>query len=483
MKAVLLIPPSKHSKNVARDLVYGCWCKGKRIAGIQFPPVSQLIVVTTLIKYGHECDLLDAAALNLTKEETINKISNYDFVIMLTSTMTINEDAEFLTFIKNKNSKVKTIVYGAHPTFMPRYTLCKQGIDFIVQREPEYIIRDLIACLKEGDDSYRAIKGIGYKVGDEIAINEPYPFIENLDALPIPDRTLLLKTIDYFNPIVKRMPFTTMFTSRGCPGRCTYCTSPPFYGTTYRARSAESVIEELEIVHKQGYKEVFFRDEMFTTDKDRVVKICEGILQKNLDITWIASTRVGVIDEELISLMKRAGCHMLRFGVESGSQEILNNVKKGVKVEQIESDFELTHKYYMDTHAHCMVGMPGETENSLRQTLKFIKKIDPTIVSFGVCTPYPGTKLFDLVVEKHPEIGDGSDCDLAKLHTQSFYNEVYTDLSTEQLNAWIKKIYWEFYFRPTYLFRWLGRVNSLSEFKRLSLAASQVIDFVFTGRE
>ena len=483
MKSVLIIPPSKHTKNVARDLVYGCWCKGKRIAGIQFPPVSQLIVVTTLKKYGHECDLLDAAAMGLTLEETIERTRDYKFIIMLTSTMTVNEDAEFASKIKGSDTDKISIFYGAHPTFMPKYTLAKDGIDFIVQREPEFIIKDLLSALKENNDSYKQVNGIGYKEGDAIIINDPYPFIKNLDDLPIPDRSLLVQDIDYFNPIVKRMPFTTMFTSRGCPGRCTYCTSPPFYGTTYRARSAENVIEELDIISKSGYKEIFFRDEMFTTDKQRVIDICEGILSKNLDLTWIASTRVGAVDKDLMKLMKSAGCHMLRYGVESGVQEILNTVKKGIKVEQTIKDFELTHKYKLDTHAHCMLGMPGETEETIKQTLKFVKKIDPTIITFGICTPYPGTKLFEQVLEKYPDVGDGSNCDLEKLHTNSFYNEVYTDLSNQQLNHWIKKIYRSFYFRPIYILKWLNRINSVGEFKRVSMAAAHVVDFAFLGKE
>lgn len=483
MKTVVLIPPSKHTKNVARDLVYGCWCKGKRIGGIKFPPVSQLIVVTTLRKYGHDCDLLDAAALQMPFEELSEKIKDYKFLIMLTSTMTVNEDTEIVSELKKTNPDLTSIFYGAHPTFMPKYTLAKNGVDFIVQREPEFILKDLLNALKESDDSFKNVKGIGYRDNETDMINEPYPFIENLDDLPIPDRSLLLEGIDYYNPIVKRMPYTTMFTSRGCPGRCTYCTSPPFYGTTYRARSAESVLEELELIAKEGYKEVFFRDEMFTTDRKRVAQVCEGILEKNLDLTWIASTRVGAADEELLKLMKKAGCHMLRFGVESGVQDILNTVKKGIKIEQTIHDFKLTHKYSLDTHAHCMLGMPGETEDTIKQTLKFIKKIDPTIITFGICTPYPGTRLFDEVLQVHPEVEDGSQCDLTRLHTNAFFNDVFTDLSNEQLNKWMKKIYREFYFRPGYLLKWMTRINSLGELQRVTMAAAQVVDFSFFGKE
>ncbi|MGH9388622.1 MAG: B12-binding domain-containing radical SAM protein, partial [Vicinamibacteria bacterium] len=283
MKVLVLIPPSKFARNVARDLVYGCWCKGKRIAGIQFPPISQLTVVTVLREAGHDAQILDAAALGLSIEAIEERIAQgYDAALVLTSTLTIGEDAAILARVKRARPGLRTAVWGSQPTFMPGGTLLREGIDFIIQRESEFVIRDLIAALERGDGSHRSVKGIGYMDGDQAVVNPPYPFIPNLDALPIPDRSLLPKSVDYFNPIVKRLPFTTMFTTRGCPAKCTFCQSPPFYGDRVRFQSAKRVVDEMEAVEKQGYKEIFFRDEIFTASRKRVQEICRLILERGV---------------------------------------------------------------------------------------------------------------------------------------------------------------------------------------------------------
>ncbi len=482
MKVLMLIPPSKFAKNVARDLIYGCWCKGKRIGGIKFPPISQLLVVTYLRKNGINADILDASALQVGMNELLNIISKYNMIIMLTSTMSINEDAMFLSSLKLVKRSLKTVVYGSHPTFMPQYTLQREGIDFVIFREPEEVLKNLIYALKEGKD-LKKVKGIGYKEDGKIVITEQASLIENLDILPIPDRRLLPKDIDYYNPVVKRIPYTTMITSRGCPGRCIFCSVPFFYGNSIRWMSVDRVMAEIGEVVSMGYKEIFFRDEMFTADRDRVMEISEKIIKKGYDIKWICSTRADKVDEEMLKLMKKAGCHMIRVGVESGSQKVLNNIKKGITIEQVERLFKLTNKLGIDTHAHLMVGMPGETIEDVNKTIKFIKKINPTIITAGVCTPYPGTELFNIVVKKDPSIKDGSDSDLSRLHTTAFYNEYFSNMTKEQINKSVRRIYKSFYLRPIYLLRWVPRLTSIDELRRVTLAAVNVVDFIFRGDE
>ena len=175
MKTITLIPPSKHSKNVARDLVYGCWCKGKRIAGIQFPPVSQALVTTVVRDAGHDARLLDAAALMLSMDEMKDEFrrEQVDVCIMLTSTMTIVEDAETLAQLKEVNPNMRTILSGSQATFMPQATLARPGVDFIVQREQEWIIRDLVNALQERR-CYTRVNGIGYKnAKGKVVLNPP----------------------------------------------------------------------------------------------------------------------------------------------------------------------------------------------------------------------------------------------------------------------------------------------------------------------
>lgn len=477
MRIMLLIPPSRFSKNVVRDLIYGCWCKGKRIARIQFPPISQLQIVTLLRNSGHDAILYDAPALNRDIGDIKKEITKYDVVIILTSTVTINEDAEILSELKMSNSRLKTICYGSHPTFMPQQSLEKKCIDIVVRKEPEFIIRDLINKFSDGSDSWKKIYGISFKENGNIVSNPNYPFIENLDIFPIPDRTLLPKGIVYFNPVVKKLPFTTMFTSRGCSSRCIFCTANSFYGNSTRFQSADRVVEEMQLLELQGHREIFFRDEVFTASKQRVIDICKKIKMKRINLSWICSSRIDSVDLEILRLMKRAGCHMIRFGVESGAQEILNNLKKDITIEQTQRSFGWAHKVGIDTHAHLMIGSPGETQGTIDRTLRFVKKINPTIVTFGICTPYPGTELFLRVLQRYPQANDGSTCDLKRLHTKAFFNEAFTEISSKTLEQIIRKAYRIFYLRPSYFIKWLRKIRSIDELKRVISAGLSVIDF------
>ena len=286
--------------------------------------------------------------------------------------MTFREDTEFLARAKTENPALMSAVFGSHPTFMPRYSLVPESVDFIIRHEPEYILRDLAAALERKDDSWKGVKGMGYRVSRQSAvgsrqsrdkessnfnlqssivehedqgpdtgnrepetgefdyvINEDYPFIEDLDELPFPEVDLLPKDIHYFNPIVKRLPYITASTSRGCPARCRFCTAPAFDGKRLRFQSADYVIEQLEYFMSKGFREVYYRDDTFFVNKKRDLAVCEKILEKNLDITWLANARIGMIDKETMALAKKAGCHTIKFGVESGVQEILDKSAPG----------------------------------------------------------------------------------------------------------------------------------------------------------
>ncbi|HOX37968.1 MAG TPA: radical SAM protein [Candidatus Brocadiia bacterium] len=481
IRALILVPPSKFTKNVPRDLVYGCWCKGKRIAGIQFPPLTSVMVATIIRADGGQADFLDAAAEGLTVQDVTRRAADYSLVGMLTSTMTVNEDAEFLNALKAGNPGLKTVVFGSHPTFLPKHTLAKPGIDIAARGEFDYIVRDLARAMLKGDDSWQSIPGISFRRDGQVVDNPAYPLIQNLDGMPFADRKLLPKGVDYFNPIVKRVPFTTSYTTRGCPGLCVYCSSPRFYGRKIRYRSAANIFEELKEITGMGYREVFFRDEFFPVKKSRTMELCDMILSAGMDLTWICSARVGSVDRESMIAMKKAGCHMIRFGVESGSQAVLDKVKKGITLEETRETFRWIHEVGLDTHAHMMIGMPGETAETIEQSIRFAIEIDPTIVTFGITTPYAGTDIYDELAATHPEIGDASECDLSRLHTQGFFNQHFCDLDGPQLSDAVKRAYRKFYLRPSYMLRWLMRIKSADELRRVTLAGTKVFDFAIRG--
>jgi len=305
----------------------------------------------------------------------------------------------------------------------------------------------------------------------------------DLDDLPIPDRTLLPPGADYFNPVVKRLPYATMQTSRGCPGRCIYCTAPTFYGNKYRFRSVEKVIEELHEVKRLGFREVFFRDETFTVMKKRVLAICDAMVAEGLDLSWIANGRVDMVDREMMEAMKRAGCHMLKFGIETGDDEMLRTYKKGTTCRQAIDAMREARRAGLATHAHVIFGGPGETTVKMEKTIEFVKALKPSTASFGILTPYPGTRLFDMVAEKRPEILDGSESNMANLHTQGFYSRDICEESGEALSKTVVRAYRKFYLRPSYLARRLVSSRSLEEFMIQAIAGMNILTFALTGRK
>jgi radical SAM superfamily enzyme YgiQ (UPF0313 family) len=477
MKVLVVNPPTKYTKNVIRDLIYGCWCKGRRIGGAKVPPLNLLYIAAVLTEDDHRVRFLDALAERRSASDVIKEAETQDLLVISTSTMSFREDTELLDAVKKRNPSIRTLIFGSHPTFQPHSCLEDRNIDIIVRGEPEFVIRDTVRALEKGT-SLGDIKGIGFRDGDSPILTGSNPPISNLDELPIPDRALLPRDVDYFNPLAKRVPYTTLMTSRGCSGNCNFCTVPPFYGNKVRYRSAESVLQELETLEGLGYREVWFRDETFTLLKKRNQKIFEGMKKRDLGLTWICNSRVDTIDREAMALMKAAGCHTIKFGVESGVQEILDNLQKGITIEQTERVFRWAHEVGMDTHAHVMLGSPGETRETIEKTIEFVKKIDPTTATFGICTPYAGTELFKNVLGEHPEIEDGSRIHFGGLHTESFFNEYFTDLEKGELEHYVRIAYRRFYLRPQYLLKWLKRIRDIEEFRRVSLAGANVIGFL-----
>lgn len=476
MKILILNPPSKTTKNYVRDLIYGSWCKGKRIGGAKSPPLNLLYVATVLKNDGHKIEFLDALAEQRTLNYVINYAKDCDVVIIPTSQMSFYEDINVLSALKENNQRIKTIVFGSQPTFFPEEALDKEVVDIIVKREAELAIRDFIKLFEKRNNGWKKVRGIGFKEGKKNIINPDYPFID-VNELPIPDRSLLPKKVDYFNPLIKRIPYTTAMTSRGCSGICTFCNVPNFYGKTDRCMTAERVIKEIKEIVKLGYKEIWFRDETFTAFPERNKKICEWIIKNKIDITWIANARINMITKDMMSLMKKAGCHMIKFGVESGVQCILNNVKKGITIEKTREVFKWAHEIGIDTHAHVMVGMPGDTKETIETTINFVKKIDPTTATFGICTPYAGTPLLNEVISKDPSIKDGSTLSKIQLHVEAYYNKCYTKVSDKDLKKYVKNAYRSFYFRPSYILKWLGRIKNVDELRRVVLAGANIFSF------
>lgn len=482
LRILVINPKTSHAKNIVRDVLYGCWCTGKRIGGASVPPFALLQIATVLRDDGNQVAFLDAQAEQKEIDAVLPLVESIDLVACSTSTMSFQEDADYLRRLKSHNPNLKTLIFGSHPTFMPQYALSHAGVDIIVRHEPEYIVRDLCRAMRSRGD-WQGTRGIGFRDNNkQIQLTQEYPFIEDLDELPLPDVTLLPPGIDYFNPIVRRLPYMTVSTSRGCPGKCTFCTAPYFDGKKVRFQSLDYMKRLTRYLVHEGYREIYFRDDTFFVDKRRDHAYCRWLMDEKIDVTWLGNARVSMIDEETMTLARQAGCHTVKFGIESGSQEILDRIKKGYKVEEAHNVFDVANRIGLNTHAHVMIGNPGDTLETIKGTVEYVKQLNPTTATFGICTPYPGTPLFAEVAKAHPEIKDGTASDLSKLHTEGLYNELYCDVSKEDLGKMSPWAYRRFYLRFGYLLNFaFSQVRSIDDIKRVTLAGTRVLDFMFRG--
>lgn len=483
LRILVLNPKTSAQKNVVRDVLYGCWCAGKRIGGGTVPPFSLIQIATVLRNDGQEVEFLDAQAEQIPFERVRQRLEDASLLIASTSTMSFREDADYLLALKRALPQLKTVVFGSHPTFMPHYTLAHPGVDFIVRHEPEWAIRDLCRRLRAAE-RWQDLPGIGYRDDrGEPIINPPYPWIEDLDALPYPDLDFLPRDVHYFNPLIRRMPYMTATTSRGCPGRCIFCTAPAFDGKKMRFQSFDHVMGMLRYFASKGIREIYFRDDTFFVHRERDRAICRQIMKEKIDLTWLANARVNAIDEETMRLAREAGCHTIKFGIESGDQAILDGIKKGYRIEEAYSVFATAHRLGLNTHAHVMLGNPGDTHETIEKTIEFVKALKPTTATFGICTPYPGTPLFEELAKSHPEIRDGSASDLSKLHVEGLYNEFYCNLKKEELARLVPYAYRRFYLRPSVFWNFAtSQIRGWEDIKRILLAGTRVLDFMFRGK-
>jgi anaerobic magnesium-protoporphyrin IX monomethyl ester cyclase len=477
MKLFILNMGNEKGENISRDTLYGAWCKGKKVGYAEYPPLALLSINTLLNKNKFPTEFLDAQGEKINHDELLVKYNweDFDYLITQTSTMTFLSDLKLLKSIKEKNKNIKFIVCGSHVTFMPEKSLDNDVIDYIVKYEPEEIILELLT--NENKDS---IKGIGYRKDGKIVIN-PNAEAVNFEETPIIDREPILG-IKYYNPLVKEEKWTTIETTRGCPARCTFCTAPYFFGKVIRKRKILDIFEEMKYLKNLGYKEIIFRDEVFTFDKKRVSELCNLLIDNRVKIKWICNGKIGMGDKTLMRLMKKAGCHLILYGVESGSQKILDNIKKDITLEDTRDTFRWAKEIGMETHAHFMIGCPGETEETLKETISFAKELKPTTVAFGILTIYPGTELYDEIKDKLPSDWDGTEAEISKLHTKSFESKMLTDLKPEVIEKYLIKAYKEFYTRPGYLLDRLSNIGSLHEAYTLGKSGMGVLWMVLTKK-
>lgn len=322
-------------------------------------------------------------------------ISKYapDVVGITVVTGTFPSALQVASIIKECNPKSLVVTGGPHPTILPDETVKQKNIDFVVRGEGEIALLELIRAIEKHDyDSFEKIDGLSFKKNGEIIHNRPRQFIQDLDSLPFPARHLSL-----FPELHLPREMGVMISLRGCPFDCDFCGAKNIWTRKVRYRSIDNVADEIKhIMRNYKNKEFLFWDDSFTANKKRTLDLCQKLTQEKFGIIWSCITRADILDEELIRIMKKAGCSRVDIGIESGSERILKLINKKITIEDVLRTSQLLKNSGLDWGAFFMVGFPYETKQDVLKTKELMQKLKPTNMVLSIYTPFPGDKLFDV---------------------------------------------------------------------------------------
>jgi radical SAM superfamily enzyme YgiQ (UPF0313 family) len=410
-----------------------------------FIPLGLAYLGAVAEKAGHQIKVIDCQAEKLNYETFRSRIAETpsDFIGATSTTLLYKSAMKILTIAKETQPNAVTAVGGSHVTFWDENALKEYpAVDIIVRGEGENTIIELAEKLEAGA-KLEGVLGITYRDDKTIRRNPDRPYIKDLDSIPFPAHHLM--PLDKLKHNGKLL--VPLVSSRGCVYWCDFCSTVRMFGRGYRMRSAKNVVDEMQWVHDQyGVDQVTFYDDAFSVDRNRVMQICKELHDRNLKLLWDCGTRVDMVDRELMQTMKNAGCIAVWMGVESGSEEILGAMKKSIKLEQTRQAYKTAHKVGLMTIANVVLGFPGETEKTAKETVKFLQQLNPEDVGFYIATPYPGTPMYEQVVKN----GWLRVTDFDKYDTAGPTFET-PQLSMEKLAEIRAKAYQQFYLRPGYV--------------------------------
>lgn len=428
------------------------------------PPIGLAIVASLLEGAGHRVRLVDADAE--PPNVALAAAAEADWVGLTAVTPTIRSALELARQLKQARPDQTLVLGGPHATLLPQQTLEKApDIDIVVRGEGEETALELARAIENGAP-LDGIAGVSFRRNGHIVHNPDRPFIGGLDNLPLlPYDKLPLRHYRPHPPYGRALPFAALLTTRGCPYNCTFC-SKPVFGRRFRVQSADRVLDEIaQLRHRYGVKEIAFYDDTFTVDRKRAMALAEGMLQLGLKLHWTCGTRVNLVDPELLRLLRKTGCYAISYGIESGDQGILDNLKKGTSLEQAAEAIAMTREAGIYTIGYFMMGSPGETPETLAKTLRFAKTLKVDFAQFAITMPFPGTELHEMYIkDKGVEPPwDGYMYATAARHLAPVFE---TDLlSRSDLQDWVSRAYREFYLRPSYIWQSLRRCLSWGDLK------------------
>lgn len=449
MKVLILNPPMKNGLIYMKELGR---CGRKSVAGEIWPQTGLAYVASVLREKGHEILFLDAMAMGFDISQTLYKIAAFkpEIALLHATTPTFKNDAEVLDLIRKRTQAVCGLV-GTHPTALPEECLLQSNADFAVVSEAEVTMADFCEKFQEDWDQ---IQGIAYRKGGKIIRTPARTLMANLDTLPFPARDLM-PVERYTMPFFGSEPFVTVIPSRGCPFQCTFCRAGMVWGDNARHRSPDNVCDELEeIISRYHIRNVVMMTDTLTLKLDWTQSLCQRIVDRGIKIRWIGNSRVDTVTPELLQLMKKSGCEVLSFGLESGNQEILNQSKKHINLEQTIKTIGWAKEAGITTFGYFIVGLPGETWDTIKESIQFAIKANPDYVNFHVATPFPGTELYELAKRNNWLITD----DWSQYEEEGSAVMRTEHLTPEDLVKAQKMAMRAFYLRPSRIFSEMGKL-------------------------
>lgn len=417
-----------------------------------FPPLGLAYLAAVLEQNNFKVKIMDCPVCRMDHKKLSADLANFkpDLVGIASMTPTVPSAIKSAQVAKEACPDAKVIMGGPHATFADKQILAETpAVDIVVRGEGEETLLEL-AQHSPKLDKLQDIKGVTFRGKSQIVQTPNRPFIQNLDALPRPAYNYL--PIDNYR--INGKKFLPIMTSRGCPFQCAFCSASRIFGAGYRARSPENVLAELEWLRDEhGAEGVSFHDDTLTFDKQRIMNICDGIINRKINLPWGCSTRVDLVTEEILTKMAKANCNEVCFGVESGCQKILNAVHKRVSPEQNEKAIKWAKDAGMFVTVSVIIGYPGETKDTVQETLNLIHRVEPDEVWLCLPTPYPGTELRTLVESLGWKMSD--DWTLYNTMNAVFENP---DLPAEELSKMRQAFYNKFY-SPKYVIRQFVKGN------------------------
>jgi radical SAM superfamily enzyme YgiQ (UPF0313 family) len=422
----------------------------------------------------HDIRILDCQVEDTTNEELSAYVKDFqpEVIGITTMTMTILDVIETIKIVKKAMPSVKIILGGPHVHIYPVETIQLEHVDFVVLGEGEKIFTDLIENI---NDPGRLLKipGLVYKKNDEIIQTDFPQLIEDLNTLPFPARHLT-NYIKYNSLLAPREPTTTLFTSRGCPFQCTFCDRPNL-GKKFRARSAINVVDEMEECVELGIHEFIIYDDTFTVQKPRVIEFCNEIIERQLDVGFDFRARVDTITPEMLAKLKQAGCNGIHYGIEAGTEKILEVLNKGISIEEAKRVFKQTREAGIKVLGYFMIGNPSETQDDIKETFRVMKMLNPDYMHLAILTPFPATKIYEMALKQGIYSSDIWR-EFASNPTSDFVPPIWNEFfSRSELQKLAADGYKRYYLRFSYIIQRIRKLKSWNELIKNIIAGFRVV--------